>query len=253
MRRLWNLLVLGSLGCGCSTSVLHGLDERQANEVQTVLAGRGIESQKVAEGGRRSTWAISVNRDSAAAATRALTEQGLPRQPTLGLAEVFGQGALVPSPTEERARMLQALSGELSRTLEAVDGVMAARVHLVLPGPHRPPAPPAAPKASAFLRLRPGATERVSALRAELKALVAGGVEALEAESVTLVLTEARPEPPPSGPPPGAAGLKALVVLFSSVALGLLAALVWTRRRAHAPPPSPPVRVRTPSREVRAA
>ena len=49
-----------------------------------------------------------------------------PRQD--GFGEIFGKGSLVPTPTEERALYVEALSGELARTLESVEGVTSARV-----------------------------------------------------------------------------------------------------------------------------
>src|SRR4029079_8098004 len=61
-----------------------------------------------------------------------LRAAGLPRGQRTGFAEVYGQPSLVPTATEERARYVEALSGEIERTLETVDGVVSARVHLVL-------------------------------------------------------------------------------------------------------------------------
>jgi type III secretion protein J len=40
------LLGLGLGGAGCSARVQHGLDERQANEIQTVLVERGFRARK---------------------------------------------------------------------------------------------------------------------------------------------------------------------------------------------------------------
>ncbi|HZH03946.1 MAG TPA: hypothetical protein VEY30_09190, partial [Myxococcaceae bacterium] len=115
---------------GCRADVRHGLDERQANEVQSALQGRGIDAEKVAESGKKPVWTVRVRREQAVDAVRVLADLGLPRQRPPGFSEVFGKGSLVPTPTEERALFLQALSGELAQTLEAVEGVISARVHL---------------------------------------------------------------------------------------------------------------------------
>ncbi|MGZ6071930.1 MAG: flagellar M-ring protein FliF, partial [Myxococcaceae bacterium] len=53
-------LVLGVLSVGCSAQVQHGLDERQANEIQTVLLERGFGARKRVEEGRPPTWAVEV-------------------------------------------------------------------------------------------------------------------------------------------------------------------------------------------------
>src|SRR3954470_30175 len=157
----------------CSEPIQHGLDERQANEIQSVLVERGLAAEKVVEPGKKPTWSIEVPQEQATDAVRILSELGLPRPRTEGLSDVFGKGSLVPSPTEERALYLEAISGELSRTLESVDGVVSARVHLVIPPPPRPGAAPVPAKASAFLKVRPGMVDRVNSMKEDLRALVA--------------------------------------------------------------------------------
>src|SRR4051794_33427790 len=114
----------------CSSRIQHGLDERQANEIQTVLIERGLNAKKASEAGKKPTFAIEVDDEQAADAVRILAELGLPRQKTGSFEDVFNKGSLVPSATEERAMYLDALSGEIARTLEGVEGVTAARVHL---------------------------------------------------------------------------------------------------------------------------
>jgi type III secretion protein J len=190
MQRPMGPLLVCLVLLGCRTQVQHGLDERQANEIQAALTGRGLPARKVLEQAKKPSWAIEVESEAASEATRVLSELGLPRPRLEGITEVFGKGSLVPSATEERALLIQALSGELARTLEAVDGVLSARVHVVLPGAHRPGQPPTPAKASAYLRLRAGASARLGLEREALRALVAGAVEGLSPEAVTLVWSE---------------------------------------------------------------
>jgi type III secretion protein J len=186
--RISPLLVVLGLS-GCSARVQHGLDERQANEIQTVLVERGFQARKQVEDGRPPTWAIEVESAEAADAVRILAELGLPRPHPSGVRELLKPG-LVPDPTEQHALLLEAQSGELARTLEAVDGVVSARVHLVRPQPGRPGLPSSLPKASVYLRVHPAAVGRLATMREQLRALVAGGVEGLEASGVTLVTSE---------------------------------------------------------------
>jgi type III secretion protein J len=190
---------------GCAQRVQTGLDEAQANEIEAVLQQAGIDARKVREGGRDARWAVEVPSDRAAAAVRLLAENDLPRQRAPGFAEVFGKGSMVPTATEEHALFLHALSGELSRTLSAVEGVATARVHLVVPPPGPPSTlrPPAKPRASVLLKARAGRGDEVRARAAELKALVAGSVEDLSAEDVAVVVSELpRPAVAPAPPPP---------------------------------------------------
>jgi len=197
---------------GCSSQIQHGLDERQANELQAVLVERGFEAKKVPEPGKKPTWAIEVPDEVASDAVRTLAEMGLPKPRAEGFGDVFGKGSLVPTPTEERALYLQALSGELSRTLESAEGVLSARVHLVLPPPARPGAPAVPAKASAFLRVRPGAVDRVNASRQQLKEVLAGAVEGLSPDNVALLVSEVESPPHPSGPPLAMTRLRGLVI-----------------------------------------
>jgi type III secretion protein J len=249
-RGRWNrTLAAGLLALwGCAVRVQHGLDERQANEMQAVLVERGFEARKVEEDGRRPTWAIEVAPEQAADAVRVLAELGLPRPRNEGFRDVFKPG-LVPDPVEQHVRFLEAAAGELAQTLEAVDGVASARVHLVVPAPPRSGQPGAPSKASAFVRVRPGALERILAMREELRSLVAGGVEGLTPDAVALVVTEVVSSvPTPLGR--GATASRALLlvgalgalVIALGVAVSLLALRLGTlsRRRVVAPVPSTP-------------
>ena len=75
---------------------------------------------------------MRIARHDAGKALDLLRSLGLPRDRRHGFAEVYGQPSLIPTPSEERARYLEALGGEIERTLETADGVVSARVHLVL-------------------------------------------------------------------------------------------------------------------------
>jgi len=222
------------IATSCSRPVQHGLDERQANEVLSVLVERGLDAEKVVEPGRKPTWSVEVPRAQSTDAVRILSELGLPRPRAEGIQDVFDSGGMVPSPVEEQARLQHAREGELSRTLESVPGVLWARVHLVLPPPPRPGTLASPAKASAFLRVQPGTSERIGRMKDELRALIAGGVENLDPGQVTLVVSEvsstvpARPDPLPSaGWQPLRVAVAGLGVTVSALAL----ALVWLALR----------------------
>ena len=183
----------------------HGLDERQANEIQTVLVERGFRARKAVEEGRPPTWAVEVESADAADAVRVLAELGLPRARPAGVRELLKPG-LVPDPVEQHALLVEAQSGELARTLEAVDGVVSARVHLVRPQPTRTGVPGATAKAAVYLRAQPAAAVHLRAMGDELRALVAGSVEGLEPGAVTLVVSEVVSALPPRAPTPVRAG-----------------------------------------------
>jgi len=113
-----------------------------------------------------------------------------------------GQPGLLPWPGQRQALLEQALGERLARTLEAVDGVLQARVHLALG--RRVPlldlqrATPEAPRASVLLVLRAAAGDASPMSAAEVRRLVAGGVQGMKPEQVSVVLKVAAPTATPS-------------------------------------------------------
>jgi type III secretion protein J len=224
--------VLGLLllaGCG-DEPLLHDLAERQANEVLVALDEEGLAASKHRQEGTEAAWTVTVPRGQGGRAHRVLSARQLPRSRPQGLGEVFGAGGMVPTPVEERARWLHAISGELARSVEAIDGVIEARVHLGLPSddPLHSGAR-AAPRAAILVKCRPASCGAVRGLEPGLRSLVAGAAEGLLPEAVAVVIAEATP-PAASTPvtarrwAPWLAGLAAL----GAAGLGGLA---WRERR----------------------
>jgi type III secretion protein J len=241
----------------CRERIQHGLDERQANELQTVLAERGLDARKVPEAGKKPTWAIEVDEAHASDAVRILAELGLPRPVEETGCDVFGGGGLIRSPVEEQLCRVRVLERGIEKTLQGVDGVLLARVHLMVPPPPRPGQVAAAAKASAMLRTAPGQASRIRQTQEQLRALIAGGVEGLSPEAVALMVDEAATRvevaAPGSSPLPR---LRVLLAVMGVVVTGLAVVLVFLAMRlrayqteATATPAAPPV----PARPVVAA
>jgi type III secretion protein J len=219
------------VACGCAgEEVVHDLDELQANEVVVALDERGVAAEKRREEGADGGWTVAVPRHSVAEAQRILSERELPRPRPPGFAEVFGKGSMVPTATEERALYLHALAGELARSVEAIDGVLAARVHLAVaaPEPFRAaPAPPA--RAAVLVKARPGARALVDPLAHGIQALVAGAVPGLDPGAVSVVVAEGAPAAAPARPATPRA--RPVLLGFSALAgFGGLALLAWPLR-----------------------
>jgi type III secretion protein J len=172
---------------GCESTIATGLDETQANAVVVALDERGIGAGKESVGsGDDATYDVRVASDDVARALSALRAVELPQAHEPGIAEVFGEGGLVPTATEERARYVAAMGGELARSIEAIDGVLDARVHLALPEERdfaldeaRP-----RPRASVLIKHRPG---RAPYDAREVAALVAGAVPEMLPSDVAIV------------------------------------------------------------------
>jgi type III secretion protein J len=182
-------LVLALLGAllltACSKAELYtNLDQRQANEIAATLLQHGIPAQRVAVKGGQYT--VVVDNERFAESIAILKEAGLPKQEFQTMGQVFKKDGLISSPMQERAQMIFALSQELSRTVSEIDGVLSARVHLVLPenDPLRQQLVPSS--ASVFIRHR--SNMPVGNLVPQVKMLVANGVAGLAYDKVSVVL-----------------------------------------------------------------
>ena len=189
------LLFLPFILLGCSLPIQHGLTEREANEIVVVLARHGIEGTKEADkSGREVTWKVIVPKSDASRSFKILREFDLPRRKVAGFAKIFGKSGLIPTATEEKAKLLQAISGELIKTLKAVDGIVDAHVHIVIPadkilrrqGEKKPQ-----PTASVLLKIRQERGKPAPISIRDVRKLVAGSVEALRPSEVTVVTTVA--------------------------------------------------------------
>ena len=157
------------------------LEEQQANEMLAVLVRAGVDASKVRVD---KAWSIEVGRSDLPQAMQVLKAEGYPREHFESLGQVFRKEGFVSTPLEERARLLYALSQELSHTVSTIDGVVVARVHLAIP--ERSPLSDAKPlsSASVFIKYRPGS--QVVNKAASIKALVVNSVEGLPYENVTV-------------------------------------------------------------------
>lgn len=239
------LLAALATGAACSTEVLHGVNERAANEATAALERAGVGAEKAADEGAAAasgSYSVRVARGDSRRALDLLSALGLPRERRRGFAETYGQPSLIPTPSEERARFLDALVGEIERTLESVDGVVAARVHLVLEETDplaTDPKPHTGARAAVLLKVRPG---RAPFSETDVQKLVAGSVAGLQPAAVAVVTA---PGSEPSGgtsaqlaalgPLRVSAGTRPVLLVGLAAMLGLLAAmaalLMHTARR----------------------
>lgn len=139
---------------GCSESVeLHRqLSEQEANEVIAELADKQIRAQKIPA---KDGVVVRVRANDIGRAVRTLEAVGLPKVTRSTLGDIFRKEGVISTPLEERARYIYALSQELEATLSNIDGVIVARVHVVLPERVAPGEPVQPASASVFIKHDP--------------------------------------------------------------------------------------------------
>ncbi len=202
-RNVLILFVLATAGLmiACSQNLHHELTEEQANEILVALDKNGIHGDKVVEeGGETLAFSITVPRRDAAKAWQILKENDLPRPAARGFSEVFGKTSLIPTAVEEKALYLQAITGELAKTIEAISGVVDARVHVVLPESDvlkQELQGPTMPKAAVLMKYRLDRNGNAPFNPEDIRNLVANSIEGLKPADVTVVSTAILPDKQP--------------------------------------------------------
>lgn len=227
MRLRCGALLLMLLLAGCKTELYSGLPEREANEMLGILLDRGMSAEKVRT--KDGSIVLTVEKSDFAQAVRALSERGYPRHEFETMGDVFKSSGLVASPIQERARFIWALSQELSATVAQIDGVLSARVEVVLPNNDLLARNPAPSSASVFVRY--DQRSLVSSLVPQIKMLVANSVEGLTYDKVSVVLVPAAQVSEPARITPAPDNAAAIQLGIVGLVLAGLAAAGWATRR----------------------
>ena len=224
------VLTLALLLTGCGYETLYSnLDEQQTNEMLAILLSQGIAAKKT---GLDQSWSLQTPRQDLPQAIALLKNEGYPRERYESLGDVFKKEGFVSSPVEERARLLHALSQELSNTLSTIDGVITARVHLAIPERRVLEETTAPSSASVFIKHRAGA--QVPNQTASIKALVVNSIEGLLYDNVTVTFFAATQPPTATAKPSGVIKLAGVspIALYGLASLMVLAVVFsWLRRQ----------------------
>lgn len=191
-RRFMGIMMLsGTLLLGACTSnveLFSDIPESEGNEALAALLDAGLNAHKQVT---KDGVSIRISSDEVSRALDTLKALGLPRERFDGMGRIFRKEGLVSSPLEERARYLYALSQELGNTLSQLDGVLVARVHIVLPERRTIGEASTPSSAAVFIKHRRDYT--LDALRPQIRQLVAHSIPDLNEGQVAIVLVPSRP------------------------------------------------------------
>ena len=185
-------LLAGALmltGCKEEATLHAQLEEHQANLVMAALLDAGIDCRK--REGEENLWNVVIDTRDFAAAVNLLESQGLPQRKYQGVTEVFKKSGMVSSPSEERIRFMDALAQDLARTISSIDGILDARVHIVLP--ENDPFSKNTLPSSAAVAIRSRWDAEVEDLIPQIKSLVKNAIEGLQYEKITVTVFKAMP------------------------------------------------------------
>lgn len=183
------LLLAMLLLAGCKTELFSNLEEKDTNNMLAVLLENGIDAEKV---GDKKTGLYTLHVDDARIpeAVNLLKDHGYPKEKASTIGELFKKDGLISSPLEERARFIFALSQSVQETLGQIDGVLVARVHVVLPenDPLGDKAKPAS--ASVFIKYNPA--YQIEGMKSDIKLIVEKSIEGLSYDKVSVVMVPAQ-------------------------------------------------------------
>lgn len=201
-KTFWSIVLLFLAGCAGDQSIVSNIEEREANEIVVFLASKGIVANKIeapssgAGGGSQvAMFNISVSEDQSTQAMALLNQYGLPRRQGTNLLTLFAGGGLVSSDREETIRYQAGLAEELSNTIRKMDGVLDANVQISFPPTETTPVPGAKPPkitAAVYVKHQGIMEDPNSHMEVKIKRLMAGSVNGLNFDDVSVISDRAR-------------------------------------------------------------
>lgn len=198
--------LLSLVGCQQNSVIVTGVEEREANEIIVFLASKGIAASKVAftssaPGGAQggSKWNISVSPKSSTDAMAILNQNGLPRIKGPNLLDLFGKQGMMSSEKEDTIRYQAGLSEQIAGTIRKIDGVIDANVQISFPAVDSSNSAmpwenntPQKITAAVYVKHQGILDDPNSHLVIKIKRLVAGSVNGLDINDVTVISDKAR-------------------------------------------------------------
>lgn len=174
---------------GCKTELYSNLAENDANAMLSILLNNKVTAEKTFDK-KAATYFLHVEESQIPQAVQLLKEQGYPKEKIATVGELFKKEGLISSPLEERARFIFALSQSVQETLSQIDGVLVARVHVVLPENNPIDTEIKPSSASVFIKYNPAF--RLEDMKSDIKLIVEKSIEGLTYDKVSVVMVPAQ-------------------------------------------------------------
>lgn len=185
-------------GCEESSSIVSGVDEREANQILVFLASRHVPAQKVAikatgaGTGNVMTYNILVSGKKQTEAMALLNQVGLPRRKNSDLLTLFAKQGLMSSEKEETIRYQAGLGAQIAGTIMKIDGVLDADVQLAFPEGDAEEKASKRTTASVYVKHQGSLDDPNLHLVTKIKRIVSSSVPALKVEDVTVISDRSR-------------------------------------------------------------
>ena len=156
-----------------------GLETNDLNQISIALSESGVDFEVGTDG-----KSLRVPAGSTSKARLLLADRGLPNSANAGYELFDNVGSLGLTSFMQEVTRVRALEGEIGRTIQTINGINAARVHIVMPdvGNFRR----GAQKPTASVMIRAG-SEAGRKAAASIRHLVASAVPGLDADDVTVL------------------------------------------------------------------
>lgn len=180
------LLVLTVIGVGsvylnkpAYETLYVGLERGDVNQIGLVLGEAGIDFDVASDG-----TTVLVPAGSTAQARMLLAEKGLPTSANAGYELFDNVGSLGLTSFMQQVTRVRALEGEIARTIQSIQGIKAARVHLVMSERANFRRDEQRPSASVVIR-----ASGIDAVKSatSIRYLVAAAVPGLDVDKVTVL------------------------------------------------------------------
>jgi flagellar M-ring protein FliF len=156
-----------------------GLETTDVNQISIALAEANVDFNVGADG-----KTIMVAAGNTGKARLLLAERGLPSSSNAGYELFDNVGSLGLTSFMQEVTRVRALEGEIARTIQTIQGISAARVHIVLPDVGNFRRGEQKPTASVMIRATGAAGHKAAG---SIRHMVASAVPGLESDDVTVL------------------------------------------------------------------